>query len=161
MPASAGNAQPSTPQTPITPSAQRWGSPNRSETRIDAPSLSDPFTLIVMELVRLIQAALALWGFFGADREELEVDGLFCDDTKNGIFAWRRSMGMEHEESLKLEVRDFLAAHSLPSPRSSLGVEGNIGRMHRPKDALGTAKFRDEHQIPLGDSRRGEGAIRR
>lgn len=32
------------------------------------------------------------------------IDGLFCDETKKGIFAWRRNMGMEHEEALKIEV---------------------------------------------------------
>jgi hypothetical protein len=59
---------------------------------------------MLKELVKLIQAALALWGMFGTDREDLEIDGLFCDETKAGIFQWRREMGMEHEESLKLEV---------------------------------------------------------
>ena len=36
--------------------------------------------------------------------DDVEIDGLFCDDTKQGVFAWRRSMGMEHEESMRLEV---------------------------------------------------------
>lgn len=61
-----------------------------------------------MELVRLIQAALALWGVYGADREDPVFDGLFCDDTKAGISAWRRAMSMEHEDSLKLEVCSWL-----------------------------------------------------
>jgi hypothetical protein len=64
----------------------------------------DPFTAMVTELVKLIQAALALWGMFGTDRQDLEIDGLFCDETKAGIFQWRRMMGMEHEESLRMEV---------------------------------------------------------
>lgn len=65
----------------------------------------DPFTKMIIELVKLIQAALALWGMFGVDREDLEIDGLFCDETKAGIFQWRRVMGMENEESLRIEVR--------------------------------------------------------
>jgi hypothetical protein len=59
---------------------------------------------MVTELVKLIQAALAIWGMFGTDRKDMEIDGLFCDETKAGISQWRREMGMEHEESLKLEV---------------------------------------------------------
>lgn len=62
--------------------------------------LTDPLCLMVLEVVRLIQASLALWGFFDPEG----VDGLFCDETKKGIGAWRRNMGMEHEESLKIEV---------------------------------------------------------
>lgn len=65
---------------------------------------SDPFTLMVLETIKLIQSALALWGMFGNTRHDLEVDGLFCDETKAGIFQWRRVMGMEHEESMRLEV---------------------------------------------------------
>lgn len=38
----------------------------------------------------------------------MEVDGLFCDEMKNVIFRWRREMGMEYEESLKIEVCIFL-----------------------------------------------------
>jgi hypothetical protein len=55
----------------------------------------------VLELVRLIQAALAIWGMIPAD---MGIDGLFCDETKKGLFAWRRAMGMEHEDSMRLEV---------------------------------------------------------
>lgn len=55
-------------------------------------------------MVKLVQAALAIWGVYGVDKEEVEVDGLFCDETKAGIFQWRRLMGIEHEESMRLEV---------------------------------------------------------
>lgn len=65
---------------------------------------ADPLMLNVVELVKLIQAALHLWGMYGAAPDEVEVDGLFCDDTKKAIFKWRRTMGMESEEALKLEV---------------------------------------------------------
>lgn len=59
-------------------------------------------------MVRLIQAALAIWGMIPAD---MELDGLFCDETKEGLFAWRKAMGMEHEDSMRLEVglRDELS----------------------------------------------------
>jgi len=71
------------------------------------PIYNDTFTLMLVELVRLVQGALALWGFFGVDHGDgdgAELDGLFCDETKKGIFAWRKAMGMEHEESMRLEV---------------------------------------------------------
>lgn len=52
-------------------------------------------------MVKLIQASLAIWGLFGSDREDLELDGLFCNETKEGLAQWRQLMGM-HE---KIEVR--------------------------------------------------------
>jgi hypothetical protein len=55
---------------------------------------------MVLEIVRLIQASLALWGFFPAEM----TDGLFCDETKRGIGDWRKCMGMETEDSMKIEV---------------------------------------------------------
>jgi hypothetical protein len=58
---------------------------------------------MVIEVVKLVQAALALWGLFGRDREEFDINGLFCEETKSGIFKWRGMMGME-KETLKLEV---------------------------------------------------------
>lgn len=64
----------------------------------------DPLMLSTVELVKLIQAALAIWGFYGTKHEEIEIDGLFCDETKAGISKWRTAMGMEREDSLKLEV---------------------------------------------------------
>ena len=63
--------------------------------------------MMVVEIVRLVQAALAIWGLFGIGRDELDVNGLFCDETKAGIFKWRHIMGME-KETLKLEVSDPL-----------------------------------------------------
>jgi len=62
--------------------------------------------MMVVEVVKLVQAALALWGLFGTDREDLDINGLFCDETKAGIFKWRHMMGME-KETLKLEVGIF------------------------------------------------------
>jgi hypothetical protein len=63
----------------------------------------DPLMLSTVELVKLIQGGLALWGFYGTLHEEIELDGRFCDETKAGIAKWRTAMGMEQEESLKLE----------------------------------------------------------
>jgi hypothetical protein len=71
------------------------------------PIYNDTFTLMLVELVRLVQGALALWGFFRVDDDVdhgAMLDGLFCDETKKGVFAWRKAMGMEHEESMRLEV---------------------------------------------------------
>ena len=56
---------------------------------------------MLIEMVKVLQAALLLWGMVD---EAFIPDGLFCDTTKRGIFAWRRAMGMEHEESMRLEV---------------------------------------------------------
>jgi hypothetical protein len=63
----------------------------------------DPFAIMVQKVVELVQAALAIWGLYGAQRDELDINGLFCDETKAGIFRWRQIMGME-KETLKLEV---------------------------------------------------------
>ena len=101
---------PSNPTAPLS----RTNSPTTSPSNVVSPVglanshhpiLSDPFTSIVKETVKLVQAALAIWGMFGTTREDPEVDGHFCDETKTGIFKWRRVMGMDHEESMRLEVR--------------------------------------------------------
>jgi hypothetical protein len=78
------------------------------------PIYNDTFTLMLVELVRLVQGALALWGFYGINMDgqgEVELDGLFCDETKKGIFAWRKAMGMEREDSMRLEVGVFQRMH--------------------------------------------------
>ncbi|TXT11833.1 uncharacterized protein COLE_02243 [Cutaneotrichosporon oleaginosum] len=101
----------------------------------------DPLMLSTVELVKLIQGALALWGFYGTFQEELELDGRFCDDTKAGIAKWRAAMGMEQEESLKLEKETSggcidprslaVLLSSVTSTRYQLGVL-NVERL--PKD---------------------------
>jgi hypothetical protein len=60
---------------------------------------------MVKEIVKLIQASLAIWGLFGSNREDLEVDGLFCNETKEGITRWMQIMGM-HEHSEVSLVRE-------------------------------------------------------
>ena len=100
---------PSNANTSLSRSDSPSTSPSKTAspvTPINATQLifPDTFTLVVIELIKLIQSALAIWGLFGADREDLEIDGLFCDETKTAIFQWRRDMGMEHEESMRLEA---------------------------------------------------------
>ncbi|CAD6576100.1 MAG: hypothetical protein TREMPRED_001578 [Tremellales sp. Tagirdzhanova-0007] len=97
---------PSNANTSLSRSDSPSTSPSKTAspvTPINATQLifPDTFTLVVIELIKLIQSALAIWGLFGADREDLEIDGLFCDETKTAIFQWRRDMGMEHEESMQ------------------------------------------------------------
>ena len=58
---------------------------------------------MLVEMVKLIQSALVLWGMV---EDDVVGDGLFCDETKKGIFAWRRAMGMEHEESMRMAVSE-------------------------------------------------------
>lgn len=72
-------------------------SPPRSAVTPTSPQTDisrDPFSQMVREMVKLIQASLAIWGLFGTDREDLELDGLFCNETKEGILRWRQIMGM-------------------------------------------------------------------
>jgi hypothetical protein len=86
--------------------------PNRSNSIAQSPIQTgpsasdfrlDPFAIMVQRVVELVQAALAIWGLYGSQRDELDINGLFCDETKAGIFKWRQIMGME-KETLKLEV---------------------------------------------------------
>jgi len=65
---------------------------------------NSPILLNVVELVKLLQGALTLWGMYGAENDEHEIDGLFCDETKAGLFEWRRVMGMESDDGFKLAV---------------------------------------------------------
>ena len=86
--------KPSNVHSPVSPSRQAIA--------------TDPFTHMLVELVKLIQSALRMWGLIG---DEVDVDGLFCDQTKKAVFEWRRIMGMEHEESMRMEVRRMLGRH--------------------------------------------------
>ncbi|GFZ47816.1 hypothetical protein JCM24511_05563 [Saitozyma sp. JCM 24511] len=132
--------------SPTTSPSKPEGSPG-SPSSSNHPVLSDPFTLMLKELVKLIQAALALWGMFGTDREDLEIDGLFCDETKAGIFQWRREMGMEHEESLKLEketsggcIDPKTLAALLSSVTSTRYHLAQLGVEKLPKDPFGNPR---------------------
>ncbi|WVR04726.1 hypothetical protein IAU60_001737 [Kwoniella sp. DSM 27419] len=99
---------------------------------------SDPFSHLVIELVKLIQAALAMWGLYGADRQDMEIDGLFCDETKAGIFQWRRVMGMEHEESLKLEKE---TSGGCIDPKTLAALLSSVTSVHYELDALDIEKL--------------------
>lgn len=61
---------------------------------------SELFNSIVLELVKLIQAALSVFGMFDLDREER--DGLLCDVTCEGIQRWVTEIG---EPLMNVEVR--------------------------------------------------------
>lgn len=98
----------------------RTGSPASRPSSEEAHVVSgaalerDPLMLATVELVKLIQGALALWGFYGTQHEEIELDGLFCDETKVGLSKWRAAMGMESEDRLKLEVScSFITGQAL------------------------------------------------
>ncbi|WVO23894.1 uncharacterized protein IAS62_005251 [Cryptococcus decagattii] len=103
---------------------------------------SDPFTYLAIELVKLIQAALALWGMFQHVGEDIhgrlispgmEIDGLFCDETKSAIFRWRREMGMEYEGSLKIEKE---TSGGCIDPKTLASLLSSITSVHYQLDAL-------------------------
>jgi len=58
------------------------------------------FNHLVLELVKLVQSALALLGFFDLSPEER--DGLLCNVTAEGITRWTDAVG---DPLLSLEVR--------------------------------------------------------
>lgn len=57
------------------------------------------FSHLVLELVKLVQSALALFGIFDCSPEER--NGLLCDVTAEGILRWTDEVG---EPLLSLEV---------------------------------------------------------
>jgi hypothetical protein len=60
---------------------------------------SEIFGRTVLELVKLVQAGLALFGFFDMNPEER--NGLLCDVTVDGIQRWTNEVG---DPVLALEV---------------------------------------------------------
>ena len=52
---------------------------------------SELFNSVVLELVKLIQAGLSVFGMFDLDRESR--DGLLCDVTWEGIQKWVTEIG--------------------------------------------------------------------
>lgn len=58
------------------------------------------FKAVVLELIKLVQAALAICGMFDMCREER--DGLLCDVTCEGIQRWIAEVG---EPCVNVEVR--------------------------------------------------------
>ena len=67
------------------------------QTLIRSPTL---FNSVVLELVKLIQAALSVFGMFDLEREER--NGLLCDVTCEGIQRWVTEIG---EPLMNVEVR--------------------------------------------------------
>lgn len=67
----------------------------------DKPAIRSPglFNLLVLELVKLIQAALSISGLFDLSREER--NGLLCDVTCEGLRRWATEIG---EPCMNLEV---------------------------------------------------------
>lgn len=59
-----------------------------------------PFEAIVLEFIKLIQAALSIFDFFGFTEER---DGLLCDMTVDSIQKWTLEIGEKLKE-LHLEV---------------------------------------------------------
>jgi hypothetical protein len=55
---------------------------------------SDLFSTTILELVKLIQAALSLFGMFSLCRDEW--NGLLCDPTVDGIHRWVTEIGESH-----------------------------------------------------------------
>ena len=60
---------------------------------------SDLFNSTILELVKLIQAALTLFGFFSVCQDEW--NGLLCDVTVGGIQRWLTEIG---EPQMAVEV---------------------------------------------------------
>ncbi|WVQ75907.1 hypothetical protein IAR50_005542 [Cryptococcus sp. DSM 104548] len=148
-PSSHATASSPTRSMSISSSPQRQrqlGSPTSPIPNGDGPAhdaiSSDPFTYLIVELVKLIQAALALWGMFEDVGEDahgrvvgpgMEIDGLFCDETKGAIFRWRRSMGMEHEESLKIEKE---TSGGCIDPKTLTSLLSSITSLHYQLEVL-------------------------
>ncbi|KIJ56680.1 hypothetical protein M422DRAFT_22838 [Sphaerobolus stellatus SS14] len=92
------------------------------------------FNQCVLDLVKLVQCALLLFGFFPSSSEER--DGLLCDTTTEGIMRWTESVG---EPVLSLEPMERVGDPSVVSALLSLVVTmGNklqaLGFTQAPKD---------------------------
>ena len=84
---------------------------------------SELFNSVVLELVKLIQAALAVFGMFDLDREAR--DGLLCDVTWEGIQRWVAEIG---EPLLSVEVSLAAVYWDVPD---SVAADGAGCRSHR------------------------------
>ncbi len=60
---------------------------------------SDLFSTTILELVKVIQAALSLFGFFSISQDDW--NGLLCDVTVDGIQRWMTEIG---EPQMAVEV---------------------------------------------------------
>ena len=85
----------------------KFGSLSKSATLDLVPLVSNPYPLArhvetlfnasVLELVKFIQAALSIFGMFATSPSgtnlRLEIDGLLCDVTVDGIRRWVAEIG--------------------------------------------------------------------
>lgn len=72
------------------------------------------FKNTVLELVRVVQAALSLFGMFSLASDER--DGLICDSTVDGMQRWADSIGT----SLRIEVSKIVSSYPYaPSSHTS------------------------------------------
>lgn len=145
------------------------GSNNSASSPTAAIVWNDPLLLNTITTVKLIQGALALWGLFGphAGDDCVEIDGLFCDETKAGIFRWRRVMGLEMDDAYKIEVSKLGPAplfsekqRTSPLRSSCLSIahqfqltlisERNVRRLYRPTHTHRTAHLCHVCSIPTG-----------
>ena len=69
---------------------------------------SDLFSTTILELVKLIQAALSLFGFVSVYQDEW--NGLLCDETIGGIQRWQTEIG---EPQMAVEVLSLLQHRTL------------------------------------------------
>jgi hypothetical protein len=68
------------------------------------------FNNVVLELIRLVQAALVIFGIYPVD---VDRDGLLCDLTVKGMQRWVNGIGEPH---FRLEARVFPVNQSIYSP---------------------------------------------
>ncbi|KAJ7908344.1 hypothetical protein B0H13DRAFT_2662099 [Mycena leptocephala] len=87
-----------TSPSPATTPGGRYASKGKS--RADRAT----FSASVLELVRLLQACLAIFGLFPADSRAL--DGLLCDKTVEGLGTWVTDVG---EQCVNLEATERIA----------------------------------------------------
>lgn len=66
----------------------------------------DTFNATVLELVKLIQASLAIFGFYGSPDTGIQPDGVLCDETVDGIRRWIIDIG---EPCVGLEPMERIA----------------------------------------------------
>jgi hypothetical protein len=79
----------------------------RSELTIDS------FPVAVIELGKLIQASLVLFGYFKAGQKRVEPDGLLCDSVMKGFEQWVEG---SQRAGLELGTRTFVSCPSVVTP---------------------------------------------
>ncbi|KAF8592329.1 hypothetical protein K439DRAFT_1655872 [Ramaria rubella] len=107
----------------------------------EAARLGNSFNHSVLELVKLVQCALAFFGMFDVSPEEK--NGLLCDVTAEGISRWTDTVG---EPLLSLEPMERVGDPSVVSALLSVVVT-----MRNKLHALGCTQVpKDPFQDPMG-----------